>query len=84
MLVLLKKNYVTMSKMSQMSKLKNNLKSERNNIFENGQMRKVAQNLRNLRKSFRKMGNFLLPSAFTVHANNLGILFHKYGSWMEI
>jgi hypothetical protein len=32
-----------MSKMSQMSKLKNHLKSERSNIFKNGQMRKVAQ-----------------------------------------
>ena len=33
-----------MSEMSQMSKLKNRIKTERNNIFEIGQMRKVAQN----------------------------------------
>ena len=47
--------YATMSKMSQMSKLKNHIKSERSKIFQNGQMRKVAQNLRNLRKNFQKI-----------------------------
>jgi hypothetical protein len=54
-----------MSKMSQISKLQNHFKSEQNNIFEIGQMLKVAQN-------FSKIEYFLLPSNFTVHANDLG------------
>ena len=47
--------YVTMSEMSQMSKLKNHITSERSKIFKNGQMRKVAQNLQHLRKNFQKI-----------------------------
>ena len=67
-----------------MSKLKNHIKSERSKIFKNGQMRKVAQNLRNLRKNFQKSNDFILPSTFTVHAKNLGKYFQTYGFWIGI
>ena len=38
-----------------MSKLKNQIKNERSNIFEKGKMRKVAQKLSNVRKNFEKI-----------------------------
>ena len=69
--------YVTISEMSKFQNLKNRIKSERSNIFENGPMRKVAQILRNMRKQFQKIFYFLLPFTFTVHEKNLGKLFQK-------
>ena len=68
-----------------MSKLKNRIKSERSKIFKNGQMRKVAQDLRNVRKNFQKKKQILLlPSSFTVHANNLGKYFQTNGFRLSV
>ena len=63
--------------MSTSQNLKNRIKSEWSNIFKNGDIRKVAQILRNMRKIKKKMDVFLLPFAFRVHIKNLGKLFQK-------
>ena len=43
--------------------------------------RKDAQSFAICAKFFKKSYKILLPSAFTVHAKNLGKFLHMYGFW---
>ena len=57
-----------------MSKLKNCLRSERINIFKNGQMRQI----------FQKTFIYLLASVFTGNANILGTFLPRFVFEMEV
>ena len=66
--------YVTMS---EMSKLKNCFKSEWNAIFKTHRCAKLCKICAFCAKIFKKGNIFLVPSHFTVHANNLGNFLEK-------